>query len=75
MKKILFAVIVTLFAATSMASTHHKHHTPKHRYPWELYSIQGLYSKQNCPGQYIEWIYQDDGTRTFLGCWGKKDSK
>lgn len=75
MKQMLIVIIATLFYSLASAHTPHndvKHH---HHHKWEYDSIQGLYSKQNCPGQYIEWIYQDDGTRIFLGCWGHKSHK
>ena len=38
-----------------------------HRQPWELYSIQGLYSQPSCPNQ-TPYYLTVDGTEFFLMC-------
>lgn len=38
-----------------------------HREQWELYSIQGLYSKIGCPGQRPYYV-DVDGVQMFLEC-------
>lgn len=50
---------------------HHK--SLPHRKNWELYSIQGLYSKQKCPGQYPYYVQDmNTGMWFFLMCYGHR---
>jgi hypothetical protein len=33
----------------------------------QCYSIQGLYSKRDCPGQHA-WFVESEGKQFFMGC-------
>jgi len=40
-----------------------------HRNPYELFPQANSPAKQ-CPGQYADYVIEDDGTEFFLECWG-----
>lgn len=65
----IFAVFLAV-AIALMGLSHHVRQLP-HRQQWELYSIQGIYSQLECPGQHIETV-DVDGRSFFLGCYGER---
>lgn len=68
MQRAFWATLLMLLAAFALCKAQYHEGLP-HRQSWELYSIQGVYSQQSCPGQHPEWVEIDD-QRMFLGCFG-----
>lgn len=73
MEGVVKAVLRLILCATLGACSTTK--SLPHRATWELYSIQGVYSQLQCPGQHAETMEIDNIT-FFLGCYGdtKQDS-